>query len=177
MKWNQEPNRSLSLSFPAWARLTIGGLLVASMVYPNMTSAQQQQIFYCVSYYKISPGKERELQNTMTTVDSKVQQERVNKGAISSWYLYEVLSPIGSSAEYDYVMITTSNSFKNTFETLYTFDNAFKKIFARKDAKFFADYNSRLAGTWKLVKQEIYAGLAVADSSLPSGSQLKYIVT
>jgi hypothetical protein len=147
------------------------------MIYPSMTLAQQQQTFHCISYYKISAGKEHELRTIMNAVDSRVQQERVNNGAIGSWYLYEVLNPTGSNAEYDYVMITTASSFKNTIETSYTFDSAFKKIFAGKDAKFFVDYYSRLSEGRKLVKQEIYAGLAVADSSLPGGSQLKYIVT
>lgn len=123
------------------------------------------------------PGKEHELGSMMKAVDSKVQQERVNKGAISSWYFYEVLNPTGSSAEYDYVMITTANSFKNTLETPYTFDSAFKKTFPGQDVNFFGNYYSAQTAVWKLVKQEIYAGLAVADSSFPGGSQLKYIVT
>ncbi|HJS53214.1 MAG TPA: hypothetical protein VJ765_01685, partial [Chitinophagaceae bacterium] len=123
-------------------RLVIGGLLFVCTIYPHMISAQQQQTFYSFSYYKIMPGKEHELGSMMKAVDSKVQQERVNKGAISSWYFYEVLNPTGSSAEYDYVMITTANSFKNTLETPYTFDSAFKKTFPGKDFNFFADYYS-----------------------------------
>ena len=154
---------------------TVRVLLLTCIVCPNITSAQQS--FYCFSYYKMIAGKEHELLSMMKTVDAKVQQERVNKGAISSWYLYEVLNPIGSSAEYDHVIITTTNSFQHTLETRYTFDSAFKKTFARKEANFFTDYYSGQIGSWKLVKQEIYAGLAVADSSFPSGSQLKYIVT
>jgi hypothetical protein len=40
-----------------------------------------------------------------------------------------------------------------------------------------ADYNFKQTESWRLVKQEIYAGLAVADSSFPDGLNLKYIVT
>ena len=165
------------LCLPASAKFIIKGLLWICMIYPGLIYAQQQQTFYSFSYYKIQADKEHELRNMMEAVDSKVQLNRVNNGAISSWYLYEVINPIGSSAEYDYVMITTANSFKNIFESPYTFDSALKKTFLGKDAKFFADYYSRQNVTWRLVKQEIYAGIAVADSSFPGGSQLKYIVT
>ncbi len=165
------------IASPLWTNFIIGGLLLLCMIYPNMTFAQQQLTFYSFSYYKILPGKEYELRSMMEAVDSRVQQDRVNSGAISAWYLYQVLSPTGSSAEYDYVMITTTNSVKNTFETPYTFDSAFKKTFPGKDAKFFADYHSRQTGVWRLIKQEVYVGMAVADSSFPGGFQLKYIVT
>ena len=158
------------------APLLIAGFLLSFFCNVAATFAQQQQTFYSFSYYKIMPGKEQELRSMMKTVDAKVQQERVNSGAISSWYLYEVFSPIGSSAEYDYVVITATNSFKNSFESPYTFDSALKKTFPGKDAKFFADYYSRQNETSRLVKQEVYAGIAVADSSFPGGSQLKYIV-
>jgi hypothetical protein len=177
MNWTQKSHKLFNLFiYFASAKFIISGLLWICMIYSGTTYAQQQT-FYSFSYYKILPGKEHELRRTMGAVDSRVQQNRVNSGAVSSWYLYEVLNPAGSSAEYDYVMITTANSFKNTFETPYTFDSAFKKTFPGKDAKFFADYYSRQTEAWKLVKQEIYAGLAVADSSFPGGFQLKYIVT
>src|SRR4030095_10720979 len=158
MKWNQELNKPFNISvYFAFSNFIIGGLLLACMIYPGITSAQPQQTFHCFSYYKILPGKEHELRSMVEAVDSKVQQERVNSGAISAWYLYEVLSPSGSSAEYDYVIVTTTNRYKSIFESLYTFDSALKKIFPGKDAKFFADYDSKVIGVCRLVKEEIYA--------------------
>ena len=175
MKWNQQLSKPYNL-FVYFANFIITGLLLTCMACPHMSLAQPQQTYYCFSYYKILPGKEQELNKILETVDAKVQQNRVNSGAISSWYLYEVFSPVGNSAEYDYVEIATTNSFKNSFESPYTFDNALKKTFPGKDSKFFADYYYRQNQTWRLVKQEVYAGIAVADSSFPVGSQLKYIV-
>lgn len=155
----------------------LGGLLWTGMIFCATSSAQQQLTFYNFSYYKIVPGKAKELRSMIETVDARVQQNRINNGAISSWYLYEVLSPVGTSTEYDYVMITTTNNVKNSFETSYTFDSAFKKTFQGKDSKFFADYDLKQVGAWRLVKEEIYYGLALADSSFPAGMKLKYIVT
>lgn len=173
MKWKLNEPLTVSNNF-ASAKILISGLLWICMIWPAETSAQT---FYSFSYYKIAPGKEHELRRMLESVDYRVQQARVNREAITSWYLYEVLSPTGSSAEYDRLIITTSNSFKNIFESPYTFDSALKKTFPEKDAKFFADYYSRQMESWKLIKQEVYAGMAVADSSFPAGSQLKYIVS
>lgn len=175
MKRIQQLNKHLNLSVYL-ANSIITGLLLTCVMCPHMSFAQQQQTYYCFSYFKLLPGKEHELRKMIATVDVKVQQNRVNSGTISSWYLYEVFSPMGSSVEYDYVMITNTTSFKNSFESPYTFDSALKKTFPGKDAKFFADYYSRQNETWRLVKQEVYAVIAVADSSFPGGPQLKYIV-
>jgi hypothetical protein len=177
MKRNYKPNKPVHLpAYLAAVDVIAGALFWICLILPAITFAQQQT-FYSFSYYKILPGKERELRGMLEAVDSKVQQNRVNSGAISSWYLYEVLNPTGSSTEYDYVMISTANTAKNAIETPYTFDSAFKKTFSGKEAKFFTDYYSRQTANWRLVKQEIYAGNAVADSSFPGGYQLKYIMT
>ncbi len=169
-------NKQFALSrYFANVNFIIGSLLLACMICPYITSAQQQT-FYCVTYYKILPGKESELQSAMENVDAKVQKERVNKGAISGWYLYKVLSPSGSSTEYDYVSITIVNRYKNIFETPYTFDSAFRKTFPGKDVNFFADYHSKNTALCKTVKEEIYTGLALADSSTINGFPYKYVV-
>jgi len=171
MKWCQRHYmpRSQSVHF------FIQALLWTGLIWPSMSSAQQQQSFHSISYYKIVPGKEQTLRSNMQAVDAKVQQERVNKGAISGWYLYEVLSPSGVSAEYNYVVVTIANRYKDIFETPYTFDSALKKIYQGKDEKFFSGYYSRLTGVRTLVKEEVYVALAVADST-SRGFTSKYIV-
>ena len=151
-------------------------VLIAGMIFPTKTSAQQPT-YYHISYYKAVPGKEDELQGVMMNVDVKVQQARINSGAISGWYFYKLLSPSGSSTEYDYMTVTIIKGYKNIFDSPYSFDNALKKTFSDKDAKFFADYRSRSNDIRKLIKEEIYLGLAFADSSSKDGFQSKYIVS
>src|SRR5215470_11325476 len=153
----------------------LAATLWANLIWPKLSFAQQQQSFHSVSYYKIKPGEEQTLRSTMQAVDSKVQQERANKGAISGWYLYEVLSPCGSGAEYNYVVVTIANHYKDVFETPYTFDSALKKIYHGKDENFFSGYYSRMTGVWTLVKEEVYVALALADST-SHGFTSKYIV-
>jgi hypothetical protein len=168
MKWNSA-NRFTCANIIKASLLLVGSICTALVV-------AQQQTYHCISYYKILPGKEQELRNMVKAVDVKVQQERVNRGAISGWYLFEVLNPSGSSAEYDYIVITSVNHFKSIYETPYSFDSALKKIIPGKDARFYSDYHTRLSGISRLVKEEIYAGIAAADSSIPGGFQFKYLV-
>jgi hypothetical protein len=176
MKSNQELKKFFNLFiYFACGKNIMSCLLLMSIIYTGKAPAQQQQTWYAVSYYKILPGKERELRTMMEAVDARVQKERVNSGAISAWHFYEVLSPRGS-AGYDYVSITTTNSFKKIYETPYTFDSAFKKIFTGKDAKFFADYYSKMSEGLTLFKEEIYSGIALADSSTLDGFQSRYVV-
>jgi hypothetical protein len=145
------------------------------MICPGATFSQQQS-FHCFSYYKVLPGKAKEVRSMLETVDYRVQQERANSGAISAWYLFEMLSPTGASAEYDFIVVATTKRYREIYETPYSFDSAFKKVFRGKDSKFFADYYSKLAGSFRLVREEIYAGVAAADSSTPGEFQFKYLV-
>lgn len=64
--------------------------------------------------------------------------------------LYKVLSPSGGNTEYNYVRITTVRGFKNAF--------------------------ARSAGATQPVKEEVYAGLAFADSSSADPLRSKYAV-
>jgi len=168
MKWNFKLSKSI--------RLTKLIVLFISLISSQMSFAQPQQTIHSFSYYKILPGKDHEFRSMMEAVDSRVQKERLNNGAISAWYLYEVVSPSGTNAEYDYVAVTTTNSIKKAFESSYPFVDAFKKSFPGKDAKFFADYFSKLNGICRLVKEEVYGGTAVADSSSHDGFKFKYLV-
>lgn len=155
----------------------IGSLLIAFLINANLTIAQQSTTYYCISYYKAVPGKEGELHDMIKNVDAGAQEARIKKGVISGWYWYKLLSPAGSSTDYDYMAVTIIDRYKELFESSYTFDSAMKKTFTGKDARFFSDYYSRLNGTRNLVKEEIYAGLALADSSSKNGFQSRYIIS
>jgi hypothetical protein len=123
------------------------------------------------------PGKEHELHSLMTNVDAKVQQTRINAGTISGWYSYKLLSPSGSSTDYDYMTVTIINRYKHIFDPPLTFDSAFKRTFPEKDARFFTNCHMQSNEVRKLIKEEIYAGIALADSSSKDGFQSKYIIS
>src|SRR5262245_44413300 len=103
---NQKPNKLL---YSDRVNLIAMALLLASMIWPVISSAQQPATVYCISYYKAVPGKENELYNMIKSVDAKVQQTRIKSAAILGWYFYKLLSPSGSSTDYDYMTVTIVN--------------------------------------------------------------------
>lgn len=177
-KMDEETNNPLDrFIYSVCANFIVRALLLACIICPGIASAQRPSTYYCISYYKVVPGKEDEFHRMMMNVDAKVQQARINAGAISGWYFYKLLSPSGSNTDYDCMTITIVNRFKNIFDSPYTFDSALKKTNPNKDVKFFADYHFQSNEIRKLIKEEIYTGLALADSSSKDGFQSKYIVS
>ena len=157
--------------------LIITGLLLTGIILPGSIFSQQPTTFYRISYYKVVPGKEEVLHSMTKNVDAQVQQARIKAGAILGWYMYKLLSPAGTSADYDYMTVTIVKRYKHIFEPIYSFDSALNKTFSKKGAQFLKDYHSRLNESRKLVKEEIYAGIALADSSSKDGFQSKYIIS
>lgn len=105
--------------------------LLVSLLCPDKSFAQQSPTYYRISYYKVVPGNEEKLSGMMREVDAKVQLARTNSRAISGWYFYKLLSPAGSSTDYDYMAVTIINRYKDIFEPPYTFDSALKKTFPK----------------------------------------------
>ena len=177
MKWYKNSRKNYNRCKVVCANLIIAGFLPAGIFYPLTNFSQQPTTYYRISYYKAVPGKEEVLNTMITNVDAKVQQARINGGDISGWYAYKLLSPSGTSTDYDYMTVTINNRFKHVFEPTYTFDSALKKTYSSKGPQFLRDYHTRLNEARKLIKEEIYAGVALADSSAKDGFQSKYIVS
>ena len=82
-------------------------LLIAFMAFSFSLSAQDNdQIWYIVDYMKVKPGmteKYLECEQVWKTIHA----ERVKKGIIVDWQLYQVRFPAGANTEYDFVTITT----------------------------------------------------------------------
>ncbi len=172
----KKPYHQFNRSKVVYINLAFAVLLLTGL-FPQIVVSQQPTTYYRISYYKVVPGKEELLNSMMTSVDRKVQQVRVDGGAIKGWYAFKLLSPAGTSTEYDYMTVTIIDRYKYIFEPTYTFDSALKKTFSSKGSQFIGSYRSRLTDARELVKEEIYAGIALADSSTKDGFQSKYIVS
>ena len=117
------------------------------------------------------------MHSLVTNLDARAQQARINADVISGWYFYKLLSPKGTSTDYDYMTVTIIKRYKHIFEPTYSFDSALKKTSSKKDTQFLTSYYRRLNESRKLIKEEIYAGVALADSSSRDGFQSKYIIS
>ncbi len=69
-----------------------------------------------VDYMKVAPGKTAEYLNVEKTIWKPIHRERLKAGKITGWYLYSVMYPRGSSAEYNYVTVSIFDKFTQTEE-------------------------------------------------------------
>lgn len=69
-----------------------------------------------VDYMKVAPGKTAEYLDVEKTIWKPIHRERVKAGKITGWYLYSVMYPAGTSAEYNYVTVSIFDKFTQTEE-------------------------------------------------------------
>jgi hypothetical protein len=63
-----------------------------------------------VNYMKVEPAKEADYLRLERETWKPIHQERIRRGALRSWTLYQVRYPHGTGTEYDYVTVNTYNS-------------------------------------------------------------------
>lgn len=86
----------------AWATI----LLMVAM--PSVVIAQNPNVYALVEYMKVKQGDEQKYVDLETKYWKKIHQERVDKGEIVRWVLYEVRFA-GANDEYNYVTVAVVN--------------------------------------------------------------------
>lgn len=108
-------------------------VLALSVIIPVKVNAQADKRQYVViEYIKVKPAMRANFVKLQKEVWKKVEQEKVKLGKISSWELYEVLYPAGSTAEYNYVMyhkVTGWNAIEGISESN---DEIFRKLLSKE---------------------------------------------
>jgi hypothetical protein len=88
--------------------------IIVSFLFSILLSSQslsaQKGTYYVVQYIKVPPTIENEYLKLETEVWKKMHQARIAKGVLDGWHLYRVISPNGSSTEYNYITILIYNS-------------------------------------------------------------------
>ena len=86
----------------------------------------QEPTFFIVETMKTMPGKAADYVKTEREVWKKLHQERIKRGLIQSWNLYEVRYPSGTNVAYDYVTVTQVRGMKGL-------ENPWGTMFAEAD--------------------------------------------
>lgn len=72
----------------------------------NSTQAQEDEAFYSVvNFMKVKPGMGDAYLDLETKIWKKFHESRKKSGKIVNWMLFQVLSPSGSSVEYNYITV------------------------------------------------------------------------
>ncbi len=95
-------------------------LLMSSLWLKAQTT---EPMFFIVETMKATPGKSADYVKNELEVWKKLHQERVKRGLILLWNLYQVNYPSGTNTAYDYVTVTQIRGFnglENPYGTLFT---------------------------------------------------------
>lgn len=94
--------------------LTLSGL--------SLRAQEQKPVYFISETMKATPGKTAEYIAAELGAWKKINQERVKRGHILSWSLYQVRYPGGTDVPYDFVTVTVvenMNKLENTFGTMW----------------------------------------------------------
>ena len=137
----------------------------------HVRSQDQQAMYFQLAYMKVKPGKYADYMKIEKEIWKPIHQERIKKGQSTGWFMYEVLYPSGTEAEYDFVIINAVNSW-NGIEHMYDgYMEMAKKILTKDQLSFMEKTNE----TRDMVKVELWAfndGIFDTQDIAP-----KYLVT
>lgn len=109
-------------------------LLITLILVPDLLTAQaDKRQFLVIEYLKVKPSMRSNFLKLQKDVWKKVEQEKLKRGKIDGWELYEVLYPAGTTAEYNYVMyhrVIGWNAIEGISEGN---DEIFRKVLSKED--------------------------------------------
>ncbi len=149
-------------------------LLTALMMLGSVALKAQstEPMYFVVETMKSNPEKTAEYVKMETDVWKKIHMERVKRGLISSWTLYQVVSPSGTANDYDYITVTAIQGFNKLENSYGTLFDEIEKILGK------ADYDKAMsAGNLRdLTSTTICQGLDFVASAPNNINSAKYLV-
>ena len=61
--------------------------------------------YFAIQYFKVHPSLENDFIQLQTNVWQKIHGERIKDDLLDGWYLFRVIAPQGTSAEYNYLIV------------------------------------------------------------------------
>lgn len=110
------------------------------------------KVFLVVNYMKVEKHQIGPYLTLEKEVYKKLHKERIKKGQLQGWYLFQVLSPSGEGVEYNYVTVDRYRSSKGLAAHYESWDIDFEKVLTEKERERMAKTDE----TRKLIKQEVF---------------------
>lgn len=100
----------------------------------KLQAQQERPITYAVvNYMKVLPENEGEYLTLERSVFRKLHKERIAKGQLFGWYLFQVLSPFGDEMKYNYVTVDMYLAEKGLQAHFESWDIDFEKILTEEE--------------------------------------------
>ena len=106
-----------------------------------------------VDYMKVQPGKDSDYLRVEQQIWKPMHQERIRKGEVRSWALYNVRFPFGTEEKYDYVTVNTFDRFGQLEDPFTDLGETFKKVHPNMKVD---DIGQQTEATRHLVRSEVW---------------------
>lgn len=91
--------------------MLLGMGFVAGTAVSTASGEGREPLIYVVDFMKVSPGDGRAYVELEKGPWKAVHEERISRGLMRGWALYEVRYPLGTARPYDYVTVNVFDSF------------------------------------------------------------------
>lgn len=135
------------------------------------TNSNNKPVFVSFTYLKTAPGKYNDYLNLAKTVSKKFQEYQVQQGMQLGWYLYEVLTPSGTQAEYNFVSVSVNTDLQQLLDPVTPMRELYQKA-AQVNGQQADSMSQALGLVRSVVKRDIFIE---RSSTNESGPPTKYV--
>jgi hypothetical protein len=134
--------------------LIVTGLLLGSQ--PAQSQDKPATVYVAVNYLKTSQGRYGDYMDLLKTYVTKINEAHLKAGRIIGWYTHDVVMPTGSSAEYNFTVVTVSNDLNLLLNDTIPFKKRMQEAFPDLSENAMDNILESFGAVRTLVKREIY---------------------
>jgi hypothetical protein len=158
------------------AVFVIIALLLPAIRVLSQTQTAPQQMYVGVNFIKIHPGKQEQYRQLVEKYGKKVNEYLFKNQNLMGWYLYQVLIPSGSSADFDYAAVNVTGSLAALLDFPMSTKDMYKKVFPEMTDKMISDVQTQFDECRHIVRREIYTPVQGAHTdTAPNAPPSKYM--
>lgn len=154
-------------------------IILTSLVFAMSVNAQDTRppVYVSYSYIKTAPGKFDSYDSLLKTYSKKIVENGIKNGDYLQWSSYEVLSPTGSQADYNVVVIMVSDKIEMLLDPPGTVKELMAKNFPNLSQAQRDNVSKKFGEARTMVKREIYAVMSTTgeNDGPPTKNAPKYI--
>jgi hypothetical protein len=136
----------------------------------NQPAANQQRVYVGVTFLKIRPGKHDQYLQLIERYGKKINEYFYKKENLLGWYLYKILMPSGSTADYDFAAVNVVTGISSLLDPPGNQTELLKKVFPEMNDKMVNNLLARYDSVRIIVRREVFApveGAHTADTTNP----------
>ena len=134
--------------------LIVSGLLLSSL--PVQSQDKPATVYVAVNYLKVTQGRYNDYMDLLNTYVKKVNEGHLKAGRILGWYTHDVVMPTGSSAEYNFTVVTVTHDLNFLLDDSVSFKTRMKEAFPDMRENALDNILNSFGEVRTLVKREIY---------------------